>query len=397
MRESLLAFLESKPDGAYFLGHSSALIKIGKELVLFDGVCGDHSPYENYIFHPQQVDFTEILPKVTVDLRSHCHADHWSSDILEKLTCPTYIMDGRPSFRATLAKHTDVVEVPRLTWHSVAPGVEVFFVPNPRNQVDSSCLVRGNGFTAYLSSDNFLDRNLCQKVSEAAGLVDVAFLCSAFIHYYPALMEMDQTKKVEEAHRLKRKSLDEARMFIDIVRPRLTIPFGNNLLYCEGPTHPLNAYIAKPEELAGSYPLRAGDYALKAGGFMAAKLDEAPVPPPEWRPLPPMDFAVELSDRELVSVISRVRKAARNCPGHAIVVNDVAVIDAQERRAYEAPITSILRDRKTHHFWFDAPVFHAWARGKIAFEAALGSRRFKYSRSYEEFDSKIVDWIAEFL
>ena len=273
----------------------------------------------------------------------------------------------------------------------------MFFVPNPRNQVDSSCLVRGNGFTAYLSSDNFLDRNLCQKVSEAAGLVDVAFLCSAFIHYYPALMEMDQTKKVEEAHRLKRKSLDEARMFIDIVRPRLTIPFGNNLLYCEGPTHPLNAYIAKPEELAGSYPLRAGDYALKAGGFMAAKLDDAPVPPPEWRPLPPMDFAVELSDRELVSVISRVRKAARNCPGHAIVVNDVAVIDAQERRAYEAPITSILRDRKTHHFWLDAPVFHAWARGKIAFEAALGSRRFKYSRSYEEFDSKIVDWIAEFL
>ncbi len=397
MRGSLFAFMESKPDGAYFIGHSSALLKIGKKLVLFDGVCGDHSPYENYIFHPKQVDFTEILPKVTVDLRSHCHADHWSADILEKLTCSTFIMDGRPSFRATLAKHTDVVEVPRLTWHTVAPGVEAFFVPNPRNQVDSSCLVRGNGFTCYLSSDNFLDRNLCQKVSEAAGMIDVAFLCYAFVHPYPALFEMDAAKKTAEAHRLKKQSLDQARMFQEICRPRLTIPMGNNLVYCEGPEHLLNKFLAKPEELAGSYPLRAGDYALKVGGFMAAKLDDAPVPPPEWRPLPPMDFAVELSDRELVSVISRVRKAARNCPGHAIVVNDVVVIDAQERRAYEAPMTALLRDRKTHHFWFDAPVFHAWARGKIAFEAAMGSRRFKYSRSYEEFFPGIVDWWSEFL
>lgn len=381
MRESLQKFIYGHKDGLYYIGHSSALIKIKDDLILFDGIwemLGEAPPYENFIFYPKQADCAEILPLITAAIVSHEHLDHWSAAILEALPCGVHVMDGRPRLVERLAAHAPVFEVPRLKWTNLTENVEVFFVPNPRNTVDSSCLIRGNGFTAYLGSDNFLDRGLCQTVAMAGGTVNVACIPWQFVHYYPALMEMEPSKKKEEAFRLKRQSIDQAKMFIDIVRPREVIPFGGNLLYCEGPDHLLNVFLAKPEDLVAGSQI---------------KTEETP----EWRPLPPMDFKVELTDEELLSIIDRVHVAGARAPDHVIVVNDVVTIDCDSKHVYDGVMEALLRDKKVHRFYFDSPVFHSWARGSQTFEQALGSRRFKYSRAPDLFEIEIVEFWANYL
>ena len=399
MQASLEIFLDSEYDGFYFLGHASALLKIGKELILCDPIWEmpkEPKPYENFLFYPHQVIATEILSRITACVVSHEHADHWSPSILKKLKCPVHIMDGRPRLRDRLGSHAEIIERPAKKWSPLVGDVSVFFVPNPKNTVDSSCLIRGKDLCIYAGSDNFLDRNLCQVVATATKHVDVACIPYACVFYYPHLLEMDESKKKEEAIRLKKHSLDEARMFIDIVRPGIAVPFGNNLFYCEGPNHPLNAYLAKPSELWGALPLAGGDYVLKRGSSLVPFLFPVEFLN-EWEALPPMAFSVELSDKELTSIMSRVRKAPGVIPWHAIRVNDVVTIDAHSRRVYEGLAESIVRDRKLHYFWFDSSVFHAWASGKITFEGALGSRRFKYSRNPDEFNPSLADWWANHL
>ncbi len=378
------------------IGHSSCLVRASGKLILCDPVWRDHRPYENFLTFPSQVNCDDILPQIEACTVSHGHLDHWTPEILEDLPCFVHIMDGRPRLVSTLADHSPVVEVPRRKWVDLCDGVDIFFVDHPTNTVDSACIIRGTDITVYVGSDCFLDKNRCMAIANATQIIDVACIPYSFVHHYPALIEMDASRKNEEARRLKKQSLDQARMFVETVRPKVVVPFGNNLLYCEGPDHPLNAYLAKPEELYNALPMNAGDFLLKQNGIMIPHqfpVDEKS----EWRPLPPMDFKVELSDAEHVSIIERVRKAAKNAPGHAIVVNDVVVIDCDARRAYAGTMEGILRDKKVHRFYFDAPVFHQWASGSITFESALGSRRFKYSRSPDEYSVVISEFWANFL
>jgi L-ascorbate metabolism protein UlaG (beta-lactamase superfamily) len=395
---SLNRFLSYEKDGLYFIGHASALIKAGKDLILCDPIW-NAEPYENFIFYPKQIVCDEILSKVTGAIVSHEHADHWTPEILERLWCPVFVMGGRQRLVDRLSQHANVKEVKKQIWTTVGLESEIYFLPNPRNTVDSSCLVRRKDFCAYIGSDNFLDRNLAQDAFKASnGKIDIAALPYSFVHFYPALMDMNESKKKEEAIRLKRQALDQARMSIETMRPSSVIPFGANLFYCEGEDHPLNAYLAKPRELYLSNGMKAGDYVIKDNGkvwqYYANESDDK-FPP--WKPLPQMEFAVELSDIDMVSIINRVRKAPESVPENAIIVNDAVIVDCDTRRVYDGSKNAILKDRKIHKFYFDKKVFYDWAAGKITFETALGTRRFHYSREPDEYSLKLMEFMSNYL
>lgn len=395
---TLANFLASNQDGVFLPGHAGALIKMGSELILCDP-CWNSNPYENFFFFPKQYDCTEVLSKITACIVSHVHRDHWTPEILKILPCMIQVMAGRPKFFDALSEYNAIIELPALEWIEIRPGIRIFFVPNWHNTVDSSYLISNGQFVTYCGNDNFLDENLCKAVANAVPMVDVAQVPVQFIHYYPHLLEsLSQRERWQESTRLKKEHIAKAKMFKDIVNPRMMVPTGGNLLYCDGPLHPLNVSLASQKEVSFAFPMSAGDYVLKNGEKLQPYWNSSPREEPEYKQLPDMDFDVELTPEEFRSIADRVGRAPSTLDeSHWIIINGIVRIEPWRKMMFYPAMDSDRDKKNVIEFWFDAPVFHRWARNEISFEAALGTRRFKYYRAPNIYNFKLIEYYSKFL
>ena len=388
MRETLQNFLSRSHDGVYYIGHSSALVRINNELFMFDPIW-DHKPYGDYWnFYPSQVNCDEILKDVKGVFISHIHEDHVCMPILKRLPkgCWIRTMEGRPNLKERILQTGAVGEdYSPLVWHEIKQGIEIMFVPHAFNSIDSSVFIRSKDYCVYVGSDNFLDEKCLEQIKGID--IDVALLPYAFIHWYPRMMNMDYLEIKQEIKRLNFQSIEQAVDFIRVMKPKHVIPFGNNLVYCDENSI-LNKWICKAEDLIKS-PIETGGYVLSNGEFTLDFHNEK-FP---HKALPELDFNVVLEPFMIEEIRDRVKRAQKKVFNHELIINGL-VIDLE---TLEVKVRFHDDDKPCTRFDFDKEVFQDWAVGHITFEQAIGTRRFKCLRTPNEYNLQVFEFMNNYL
>jgi L-ascorbate metabolism protein UlaG (beta-lactamase superfamily) len=361
-----------KEDGFFYIGHASALVRIGGQPILFDPVW-DHKPYGDYwYFSPPQINCDKVTGNHSVAaFVSHIHEDHICERILDKVPL-THVMDGRPPLNKRLAEKTSTsyVNYPPFKWHTNENWkYEFYFVPHAFNTVDSSVFVRNKetGYCVYHGNDNFLSEEMLCKVRHDIGPVDVAMVPYAFIHWYPHCMSnMPEAEKQKEVQRLNQQSMDQAYMFCEIFKPRHVIPFGNNLLHVDAE---LNIDLAKPTDFVGATQLSAGGFIIGGKVFYEPPVEEDP----------------------LHTIVHKCIQAQTTVKNHQLVVNGF-VIDLETRTARVGAPT-----KPYTSFYFKPIEFRKWIAGEITFEQAIGTRQFSCIREPNVYNLEVFEWMNRWL
>ena len=390
--KALDKFLRSEGNGAFYIGHASALVRLNKRLILFDPIWGDHKPYGKYwTFYPHQYDCSEILDLIDACVVSHIHEDHICDPILKQLNCPVTIMGPRVNLAQRISRSQEVHILSRFKWIDM-DGFQIMFVPHAFNSIDSSCLVRDGKTTIYVGSDNFLDAKLLDQL-QAVGTIDIAFVPYAFIHWYPHLLNnLTPEEKRKEVKRLNQQSLEQAYMFVEKLKPKVVVPFGANLLYSESLDHPLNKTLCSPKDFHGATILNSGDwidqnlkphYTYKKFTFKSVKMK-------------PMKFEVQnVPDLYIKGLEKKVSQAKQTVVNHSVIVNKKIAIDLEHLSVNQNG--QHLASHDITMFNFDVEVYEDWIKNRITFEQAIGTRRFECYRYPNTYNLQVFEFINNYL
>lgn len=389
MIDSLKAFMETDVDGVYYVGHASALVRINKELYLFDPIW-NHKPYgEFWDFFPSQVDCDEILSQVKGVIISHIHEDHVCMPILKRLPkgCHIHVMGGRKNLIDRLLNSGALItDYAHSHWHKIADEIEILFVPHAFNSIDSSCFIRSKNYSVYVGSDNFLDARWNESIKHLRP--DVAMIPYAFIHWYPRMMDMDESKKISEIKRLNEQSIVQAARTADALKAGHNVPFGNNLVYVDKNSI-LNKRIATPEDLVPLDPIITGDFVLANGHRWVTVIQEK-FP---HKDLPELDTNAHIEGHMIEEIRDRVERSDRRVMNHELIVNNI-VIDLETAQVF---MRYELGEKPCTRFDLDKEVFHDWAIGLITFEQAIGTRRFICKREPDVYNLSVFEYMNNVL
>jgi hypothetical protein len=395
--KDLKEFLDWRQDGFFYVGHSSALIRLAGKLVLFDPVW-EHSPYGKFWqFVPRQVNCDEILSQVDHCIVSHIHGDHLCEKILGSLACPVSVMEGRAPLEARIQKVNSFVrKFPAFKWCPLDEKIEAYFVAHPFNTIDSSVFLRTKDFCVYLGSDNFLDEKTLFRVANDVPATDLAMIPYAFVHWYPHLLSnLFEEERELESKRLNAQSIGQALNFIRYLKPRRFVPFGNSLYYKGGANHVLNRTLATPYEIPRSSVMLAGDFLVHGLIFRKDAMErllEESLGGSET----PTDFvAYEPNWDNAVTLFSeKLKRATFSVSNHEIIIGELTFdLEKLEVRRGCTPAPG----RNFTRFKVEPTQIWEWAQGKISFEEVIGTRKFTCERVPNEYNLKVFEFMNNFL
>ncbi|MYM70390.1 hypothetical protein GTP45_26810 [Pseudoduganella sp. FT55W] len=413
MIPSLSNFYDRYTNGMYYLGHASALAVLDGKKILFDPIVLSQPYADAWVFYPPQI----VDPRwyeVDAVVVSHIHQDHYDLPFLRALPphVKVIISGNRPSFEEDIqraGREITVLEPEKV--HEILPGVKFYAVNHETNGIDSSAIVFNDKFCLYHGNDNYLQPASMRKFREINPKIDVACIPYAYIHWYPFLMEYEPHEldaKAAESARLVNVYLDDCLNSTEILQPKITVPFGANLLIDDGNMRSeINLAVRTPVEFADYarrtrpdlgnvvQPMLAGDYVgVGANGelemtqaanyeieeyrdvaqaFLAARPQKAP--PADGAPADLGRFIADLNDRiaGCNAPIDNMLRMELSYRGDKILVE----IDLMTYRAQL--VTEFTPGRPYHHFKVDPVASAEWLSGK-RFEEVIGSRRFTLKR-----------------
>jgi hypothetical protein len=79
--------------------------------------------------------------------------------------------------------------------NEIFPGVKLYAVNHETNGIDSSAIVYNDKFCVYHGNDNYLQPESMRKFTKINPHINVACIPYAYIHWYPFLMEYDDSEK----------------------------------------------------------------------------------------------------------------------------------------------------------------------------------------------------------
>ncbi len=380
--------MQSVNDGVFNIGHASALARINRQLFLFDPVWGNPQLSPLWRFYPEQIDCSmRSLWGVHGSFISHEHPDHLNLGILVQTNRKVMLLDERPALEAKLqGLHT--VTYPERSWLPVGFGVEAYFVRHPTNNVDSCVFVRSKDFCFFHGNDCFLPRETLLQIRKDIARVDVAMLPYAYIGWYPQLQEgISEERRHNEIGRLNLKHLCMAHDFMNIFQPQFAVPAGASIYYDDGWDHILNTSLVQPSAVHGGTELAPGEFISQINGTCMAIRS-----PKKYKPhlrevlgerrLPPIDSSVDLASYNFDWLRpKRQQFQALNLAGHRLSINGVPF------GYYQEP-----PDKETQ-FDFDKEDFHRWATQQASMEELIGRRRFKFSRTPDVYDLKVLEFL----
>jgi hypothetical protein len=408
---TLSEFIEQKEDGVFYIGHASALARISQKLILFDPYWGHSRPYgDHWCFAPAQINCDEILEKVDACFISHIHADHVCEDVLSKLKCPIFIMEGRPNLKAKLEAicSSTIVELEKFKWAKINDQYEVYFVPHEFNAIDSSCFVRSRDFCVYHGNDNFLSLETVRKLMPEIGPVNVAMVPFAFIHWYPHLLtNITKEEREIELERLTEESWGKASIFKAHFDPDVVIPFGANLFYSGGMDHVLNKSLCSPFDITLD-ALVTGDWAVKKDDYFKTVFnfcgDGNGLAGREknWndkvRDEVKRHFVVKKNPHVQVRwdhikrALLKLKAAKFTVPDYSIVVNDLVFNLDDLCVAYDQfPPANYIR------FTIEPEQYLEWLEGRLTLEQVIGTRCFTAERVPNVYNPKVFDFMNLYL
>lgn len=401
-------------NGMYYLGHASALAVLDGKKILFDPIVLSH-PYANaWVFYPPQI----VDPRwyeVDMVVVSHIHQDHYDIEFLQRLPASVQILivGERPSFEQDLLARVGrpVTIVAPEQVHEIFPGIKFFAVNHETNGIDSSAIVYNDKFCLYHGNDNYLQPASMRKFYSTHPHIDVACIPYAYIHWYPFLMEYAEDEaglKAQESARLVNHYMDDCLNNIDILQPKITIPFGANLLIDDGNMRSeINLSVRTPVEFAAyaqhSRPqagrtvraMLAGDYIGRQADGTLEVITARDFAPEEYRDAA-QDFLAARPQKaeptdapaaDLAQFISDLNARLHGCaePMDQLIRMELdyrggkvkVEIDCTVYRA--ALVQEFTAGRPYHHFKVDAVAASEWLNGK-RFEEVIGMRRFTVRR-----------------
>ncbi|HEX8605422.1 MAG TPA: MBL fold metallo-hydrolase [Pseudoduganella sp.] len=417
-------------DGVFYLGHAGILAVLNGRKILFDPII-ESQPYgDSWVFFPPQID-EDALYDVDAVVVSHIHQDHYDLPFLRRLapSVKVVILGGRPSFLADIQANSgrDITIIPPETVTELFSGVKLFGVTHETNGIDSSMIAYNDRFCVYHGNDNYLQPASMAKFNGVASQIDVACIPYAYIHWYPFLMEYPadrQFEKQAEADRLVNHYMDDCLDVIGILKPRIVIPFGANLLIDDGNMHSdINMAVRTPVEFTEYaraklppeqrdvvQPMLAGDYCGLDGGqlqltiahvYDAAEYRAAADDFLRARPAKaPRSSSAEVDlDAFLAKVNKRLRERILSDPAHQPIDNvlqfelprdqgllrvEVDCLDCQAR-----VVPEFTEGRPIHRFRLDAVSAAEWLSGK-RFEFIIGMRRFTLLREPNQYLPEVL-------
>lgn len=415
MNQRLQQFLEQygDSDGVLYLGHAAILAVIGGKKILFDPII-ESQPYgDSWVFFPPQLD-DKALYDVDAVIVSHIHQDHYDLPFLRRLkpSVVVAIVGQRPSFEADIQANAGrpVTIIAPETVTELLDGVFVYGVTHESNGIDSSVIAYNERFCVYHGNDNYLQPASMAKFTGVGVGIDVACIPYAYIHWYPFLMEYapgHEHEKQAESERLVNMYQDDCLDVIGILKPKLVIPFGANLLIDDGDMRSdINMAVRTPVEFAAYarqrqpelapvvLPMLAGDYAGKPGGELAVdmarvySIDEYRDAADDFlRARPQKTVPAERGPADLQQFIGVLnqRLAGGGAPidnllqfelddrGQAVLV-EIDCLNYQARL-----VERFTGERPVHRFRLDQVSSAEWLGGK-RFEEVIGMRRFTLRR-----------------
>lgn len=403
MNPALHKFMTSEEEGVFIIGHASAIVRLGGDIILFDPVWGDYKPYgDHWHFFPKQIDCTPIIPFVDRVIISHEHADHLCEPVLKHFAgydTPVMIMADRPRlFDRLRGLGLRVWERAPFQWHRLTGDVDVFFSTHAFNNIDSLPFLRSNTSCVSLGSDCFLDQKRIKEIHRAIPPIDVALVPYAFIHWWPFLQAgISAGERSREIARMVELSTAQANDFVRSFKPGMAIGTGADLYYRAPADHILNAHLfAPPPKFLER--ARAGDYVLLNHEPLGVKRAIFRNSEPEIYPncqVEPLRFPVQPpSLSELQKLNTRLGAAREHrIKNFEIIVNDI-VIDLEH---LHASVRSWPGEKDYYRFDFDREQYRQWVTGKITFEQAIGTRRFQFEREPDTYRPDVFAWFQAYL
>ena len=416
--QQLKHFLEQygQTNGVFYLGHAAIMAVLNGKKILFDPII-ESKPYDDaWVFYPPQVD-DKSLYHVDAVLVSHIHQDHYDLTFLKGLApdVQIIIVGQRPSFEADITAKLGrpVTIIAPETVTEVFPGVSIYGVCHETNGIDASVIAYTDDFCVYHGNDNYLQPASMAKFPRINPRIDVACVPYAYIHWYPFLMEYPDHlahEKVAECDRLVNHYMDDFLNMVDILQPKLAIPFGANLLIDDGDARSvMNMAVRTPIELCNYahaqrpdlssvvLPMLAADYCGKPDGadgplrtvmfhqYDADSFRDAADAFLRSRPQKTVP-----ADRQAVDIdafVARLNQRLQKCSG-AIdnmlqfdmhYMNEAVRIEIDLRTYRASRVPQFAADRPRHRLALDQIASADWLNGK-RFEEIIGMRRFTLLR-----------------
>jgi L-ascorbate metabolism protein UlaG (beta-lactamase superfamily) len=400
-------------NGLFYMGHASVLAVFSGKRILFDPVILSKPYADSWAFFPTQVTDPSVF-EVDAVVVSHIHQDHYDLEYLKALDGKVRIIvvGGRPSFIEDL-KHNGVKNlliVEPETVVEILDGVRMYGVTHESNGIDSSAIVYNDAFCVYHGNDNYLQPESLEKFTQVGPSIDVACIPYAYIHWYPFLLEYGEgnaSDKQAEGDRLVKMYMSDCLNSTRILKPKLMIPFGANLLLDDGNAYSdINLAVKTPIEffeyatqmapdLADTVkPLLAGDYCGPLGKKLAITIDQhfdggsyrakanvflqgRPVKQNDisWQPIDKHAFIANLNEKlsHISEHIENVIRVELDYLGEHSRIE----IDCLQHSA--SWVEAFSDDMGYHHFKLDPIASGCWLNGG-RFEEVIGMRRFTLRR-----------------
>ena len=409
---SLHAFMNGTSDGVFVIGHASALLRINKKLILFDPAWG-YQPFSGYWkLCPEQFNCDDIIEKIDACVISHIHDDHYNEDILKKLKCPIYIMSGRPEFEAKISQFTkQIYPIKAKETFQILDGINIKFLPSSFNPVDSSCFAWTMNYGFYHGNDNFVSLKDVDETMSEIVRIDVACVPYAYLNWYPECME-DYTveQKKSETERLVKKMADFGIQLIRTLNPKIAIPAGANLYYCDDVNSPMNKMGISPWEFRRRCPvemrynvvcLTAGDYTI--ANQIIQKRDETSYLEEIGEMLKdshPKNLTAEIIPQPyyITAIQKKLQKARHMVAGNIVVfpVGDWNLLISLE--TLQCCYTKMIPDHSNKTIITIEPYqLKEWLEGRLTYEMVVATRKFKMKRIPDEYNVKVFEFILNYL
>lgn len=412
-------FLAQPNDGSYYPGHATVIVRVAGKVYIVDPVLMRPLLRDSWVFYPENI-VDPLHFEVDGVFISHFHEDHYDPNALKLMRpgTPIYVTKGRAVLEEQLrAGGFNVQPIEPMQPMEIAPGVTALAMPSEYNQIDSSFIIKGNGFSVYQGNDNFLTEATLSRARELMGRINHAYIPYAYIWWYPiCLASISAEERHRELHRLMDKHLEIGISHGEILGADMIVPCGGNLVFHDNVDSEVNKAVYSPLQFKDYaerthpdiakkiFPLFAGDYAhnvddrpkIVTAGLtseqhrkgMAARLKEHAAqvgyvaPPPQ-----------KVGEKDLDFLKPRLAALAAADLSYDLLfqrdgdMSQGILVQLPEKKVSVS--NRVTDTRPWIRFEVDPLVYDAWTDGTEKFEVMLETSRFRVHRQPEKHDPRI--------
>ncbi len=217
-----------------WLGHAALFLNAAGKTLLIDPWFAE--PVFGgawFRYPPSPYPVASTLPKPEFLLLSHIHPDHSGPGTLAQLRpeTPTLAMafpSNALKRRLARAGYSDVRWFAPWEKQTIAPGLDVTFVPNDRGWEVASIVVEAEGVRLYHGNDNPLSVEGYREVVRRLGKIDLAFLPYAGASSYPTGFGGTAALMKERCEKKKGEGLARFTDGITGLQPAEAVPFASS-------------------------------------------------------------------------------------------------------------------------------------------------------------------------